>query len=105
MEVACSSETSVHAHQNKQLRIPEDSHRYCGKDSPQSDDVAVVWRFWYGVFIASRNLHFSPRILCVRDDTSDCAPDAPRSSKSQGQRNCLIVEINYADSHLSFSVS
>ena len=55
-----SSETSLHMYQAKQLRIPEDSHPYhCGKNSPVSDDVTVMYRIWYRVLILPRNLNFT----------------------------------------------
>jgi hypothetical protein len=77
-----SSETSLHMYQAKQLRIPEDSHPYhCGKNSPVSDDVTVMYRIWYRVLILPRNLNFTfLRTLYARDETNDCPPDTHQTA-------------------------
>jgi len=68
VEAAASSETAVQIYWAEQLRIPEKSHPYyCGRNIPESDDVTVVWRLLYRVFILSRNFSFTVPARCMRE--------------------------------------
>jgi len=54
LQAAASSETAVHTY-----RFQDMYPYYCWRSSPESDDITVVWRILYRVFILSRNLKFT----------------------------------------------